>query len=136
MPNDRELRERFAALRRQDQERAGEYATFLRRAPRRATATRSTSTRATGTRAWAASGATVSLVLALFAAWLFMGRSARIASGSRQASITEWKSPTDFLLRTPGEEVLRNVPRIGDWPVFIEIQDGSRKSPAVRNPGS
>jgi len=131
MPNDRELRERFAALRRQDQERAGEYATFLRRAPRRAT-----STRATSTRAWAASGATVSLVLALFAAWLFVGRSARIASGGRQASITEWKSSTDFLLRTPGEEVLRNVPRIGDWPVFIKIQGGSRKAPAVRNPGS
>jgi hypothetical protein len=32
------------------------------------------------------------------------------------ASITEWRSPTDFLLQTPGHELLEGVPRIGQWP--------------------
>jgi hypothetical protein len=31
------------------------------------------------------------------------------------ASITEWKAPTDFLLETPGREMLRTVPEIGAW---------------------
>lgn len=31
------------------------------------------------------------------------------------ASITEWKAPTDFLLETPGREMLRAVPEIGAW---------------------
>jgi len=31
------------------------------------------------------------------------------------ASITEWKAPTDFLLETPGREMLRTVPEIGVW---------------------
>lgn len=30
-------------------------------------------------------------------------------------SITEWKAPTDFLLETPGREILRTVPEIGKW---------------------
>lgn len=28
--------------------------------------------------------------------------------------VAEWRSPTDFLLRTPGDELLRTVPRVGD----------------------
>jgi hypothetical protein len=30
-------------------------------------------------------------------------------------SITEWKAPTDFLLETPGREILQTVPEIGRW---------------------
>ncbi|MGB9122039.1 MAG: hypothetical protein WCE73_15565 [Candidatus Angelobacter sp.] len=29
--------------------------------------------------------------------------------------ITEWKAPTDFLLETPGREILQTVPEIGKW---------------------
>ena len=29
--------------------------------------------------------------------------------------ITEWKAPTDFLLETPGREILQTVPEIGRW---------------------
>jgi hypothetical protein len=32
------------------------------------------------------------------------------------ASLTEWKAPTDFLLETPGRELLETVPVIGAWP--------------------
>ena len=31
------------------------------------------------------------------------------------ALITEWQAPTDFLLETPGREMLRTVPEIGVW---------------------
>src|SRR5437016_5505963 len=31
-------------------------------------------------------------------------------------SIVTWKAPTDFLLRTPGSELLTSVPRIPDLP--------------------
>ncbi len=33
-------------------------------------------------------------------------------------SITEWKAPTDFLLETPGHEILQTVPEIGKWQGF------------------
>jgi hypothetical protein len=29
-------------------------------------------------------------------------------------SLMDWRSPTDFLLRTPGEDLLRTVPRLGE----------------------
>ena len=30
------------------------------------------------------------------------------------ASISQWKSPTDFLIETPGQKLLNTVPHIGD----------------------
>jgi hypothetical protein len=30
------------------------------------------------------------------------------------ASISQWKSPTAFLIETPGQKLLKTVPRIGD----------------------
>jgi hypothetical protein len=30
-------------------------------------------------------------------------------------SVTEWHPPTDFLLHTPGSEMLTTTPRIPDW---------------------
>src|SRR5215813_3558111 len=61
--------------------------------------------------------------------WLIAAACAAIAVGSllwirsslhrprnnAVASITEWKAPTDFLLETPGHELLRTVPEIGGW---------------------
>jgi hypothetical protein len=35
------------------------------------------------------------------------------------ASITTWKPATDFLLETPGREVLYDVPAIGAWRVAV-----------------
>ena len=35
--------------------------------------------------------------------------------GKAPVSLTEWKAPTDFLLETPGRELLRAVPEIGAW---------------------
>jgi hypothetical protein len=43
------------------------------------------------------------------------------------ASLTEWKAPTDFLLETPGRELLETVPVIGAWPDSSTISDPGRK---------
>ena len=44
-------------------------------------------------------------------------------------SITEWKAPTDFLLATPGRELLETVPQIGNWPGY-SMGAGRRRKPA------
>lgn len=47
------------------------------------------------------------------------------------ASLTEWKAATDFLLQTPGRELLETVPVIGAWPDSSTISKPAKK----RQPG-
>jgi hypothetical protein len=35
--------------------------------------------------------------------------------------ISQWRSPTDFLLRTPGDELLKTVPRVGTSAIEIKM---------------
>ena len=42
-------------------------------------------------------------------------RSERNKNEVSMVSIMEWKAPTDFLLETPGREILQTVPEIGKW---------------------
>jgi hypothetical protein len=35
--------------------------------------------------------------------------------------ISQWRSPTDFLLRTPGDELLKTVPRLGTSAIEIKM---------------
>jgi hypothetical protein len=122
MSNDRDLRERFAELRRQDQAHAGEFSNFLHRARPRANRI--------GLSVWVAAAAGLAVMIAVVV--MSIPRSGRRTIGSPEISITEWKSSTDFLLRTPGLELLRTVPRIGDWPVPTGTKGGRRPSPASR----
>jgi hypothetical protein len=49
------------------------------------------------------------------------------ARGHRQSSvraatlISEWRSPTDFLLKTPGDQLLKTVPRVGVSAIEIKV---------------
>jgi len=44
------------------------------------------------------------------------------------ATISEWRSPTDWLLRTPGDALLRSTPRVGDFYFPLEpAETGSSK---------
>jgi hypothetical protein len=49
------------------------------------------------------------------------------ARGHRQSSvraatlISEWQSPTDFLLKTPGDQLLKTVPRVGVSAIEIKV---------------
>jgi hypothetical protein len=103
--NDRDLRDRFAALRREEEANAPGFT--ARREARRAPVRR---------RAPAVLLAAVACLVAFAAAGLWM----RTAShrphpepGQTAVSLMEWKPPTDFLLETPGREMLRTVPAFG-----------------------
>lgn len=96
--DDRDLRARFAELRRQDALRAPEFAGLIRRS------------RPPMFRRMAVAAVCV-LVAGLLVLVLYPRRPAPPA-----LSLTQWRSPTDFLLQTPGRDLLRSVPRFGAWP--------------------
>ncbi len=100
MDDDRDLRERFLAARAEDERAAPSFAALLASAAARG-GSRSRISR---------------LVLAALAAALLLvllPQPGRRPRPELEPSITEWRSPTDFLLRTPGREVLGAIPRFG-----------------------
>ena len=114
LPDDM-LRRRFAALRREEDQQAPEFARLWQ--PRAGTRRRQA-------RRFAA---VASLLVALLAL-LWIRSVQRRPDDKTVASITEWKAPTDFLLVTPGSELLRTVPEIGEWQVYTAMP-GATPSP-------
>lgn len=113
---DEQLQRRIADLRREDERRAPQFTSLWRgrqRKPQRGIR-----------RLIAAAGAVIVL------AGLFGLRAVRPGSeNTTVASITEWKAPTDFLLETPGRDLLRTVPEIGGWNGF-ERMPGPETTPS------
>jgi hypothetical protein len=109
--DDRDLREYFAAVRREEEAHVPPISIL------------SLTAREHGRRRLSgklAAGATCLATLIVAAVWLLPG--SRVAhEGSNRgreqaaASITLWKPATDFLLDTPGRELLEVVPEIGEW---------------------
>jgi hypothetical protein len=105
--DDRDLRESFAALRSEEEARVPPMPSLPLRAhkPRR---------RNLG-RLVAATACLATIVAA--GVWLLPG--SRVPQEPNPelaaASITSWKPATDFLLDTPGRELLEGVPAIGEW---------------------
>lgn len=100
--NDEErLREEFMALREEDRSTAPEFSATVSAAPRRTTR-----------RHVYAAGV---LLFAVLAVAMLVGRRQQAAAPPpRQAqSLLTWSSPTGFLLQTPGQQLWREVPRIG-----------------------
>ncbi len=98
LPDDA-LRAGFAALRREEAEQAPPFAGLWGRKVH------------SGRRRW---GWFVATACVLIAAAVFWIRLRQPEPSNTVASITEWKAPTDFLLETPGSELLRSVPRFGE----------------------
>lgn len=111
---DGALRDRFAALRREDERQAPEFASLW---PGRACAPR-------GKTRWLIAAA-CALIVAVSVLWI---RSAWRKPAD--VSLAEWKAPTDFLLETPGREMLRTVPEIGEWRGYTVALPGARPAPA------
>lgn len=125
-PDDRDLQQAFAHLRAQDHRRAPRASDMLSRAKAEVAAAdvvqssesgdRSPKTRKAWVR-WGVPGLSVALAAAL-ATILLMERDsdADVAFDRVLASYVEThaslRSPTDALLRLPGDEILRTVPRI------------------------
>jgi hypothetical protein len=102
--SDEDLRERFAAWRREDAMRAPAFDRVLRTAAR--PVARPTAQLA------AVAGIVLSVAAVLFWSIQLRERTARHAETA--IPLADWRSPTDFLLETPGNALLREVPRIGD----------------------
>jgi len=59
---------------------------------------------------WAAGGA---LLAALSLVAVFNPRVPYTAGPTAAVSVSQWRSPTDFLLQSPGDPLLRSLPRLG-----------------------
>lgn len=103
--DDRNLRDRFAALRADDERLAPDFRrAFMGPAPPRRARYR---------------GLALSGLAALVALAFFFGRyggdRAPDHSAVVEPSISRWRSPTDFLLETPGRQLLQALPAVGGW---------------------
>lgn len=110
------LRRRFAVLRREEEQHAPEFALLWK-------------SRAGARRLQARWFVATACALIALLALLWMRSAQRRPEERAIASITEWKAPTDFLLETPGRELLRTVPEIGKWHIYT-AQPGATPSPA------
>jgi len=102
---DRDLRELFAASRRQEAAQAPPFDRLWQRAR---AAARSAPARAARRLGYAAAAAGV-----LAAALLLWRPVFHETEPALEASILAWRAPTDFLLETPGAELLSTVPKLG-----------------------
>ncbi|MBT8403643.1 MAG: hypothetical protein KJP18_07295 [Gemmatimonadetes bacterium] len=127
---DPALREAFQALKAEDRTRVPDAASMLARARAAADSTSSTGTpqspnpdvvplRRRGALRWGVPGLSVALAAAV-ATVLLMDRAATTPDADFERVVEAWsttggawRSPTDDLLRPPGDELLRTVPRIG-----------------------
>jgi len=120
---DPDLRRLFAELRRQEEPAAPRFAVLWGEAARRREVRRETSARhrlrpAALAGAAAAALAAVAVLAILAVAGLGWFRTAalpsdRSASRSSAPWLADWRPPTDFLLRTPGREILSAAPAFG-----------------------
>ncbi|MGH2625550.1 MAG: hypothetical protein ACRDHY_02730, partial [Anaerolineales bacterium] len=107
-PEDRELRELFAETRVEDFGRTPPFARV-----RRGRAPRPLAPRRVGLRMALAGGVLV-LLVAVGALTVLRGHREPDAEALALAhQVWAWRSPTDFLLDTPGAEYLRTIPDIG-----------------------
>jgi hypothetical protein len=116
-----DLRQAFAALRREDAEQAPPFdgvltAAQLRRGRRRL---------APVLGGLAASVAAIVIVVVVVAV------RHPPSTPPPAAGIEQWTAPTDFLLRTPGREILETTPRIGARP-FLALPGGASASGPLR----
>jgi hypothetical protein len=98
--NDSKLRRAFADLRQLDKRSTPEFDALLRRPSRRSVS------RMRSGMAMLATSLVVVLVLVVIAR-----RPSRDVSTPMQ-SISEWRAPTDVLLRTPGVEIIQSMPSL------------------------
>ena len=102
IPDDSELRRRFAQLRESDRERTPGFAQTC-------SATRARRRGPTAFRVWPLAAGLVTAA-ALAAVWL---TPTRTPPAPLAPAIADWRAPTDFLLRTPGGDVLGAMPVLG-----------------------
>ena len=122
MTGERRLRELFESARRRDEASAPRFLEVLRRERPTERAVRIP---------LAARLATIAIVLALIGLLAVSGRVARPTAvppvTGELLSSARWSGPTDFLLATPGGDLLRSTPRIGAPMPFDSVSSESPK---------
>jgi hypothetical protein len=124
--NDGDLRDRFAALRRQEEAQAPGF-TGPTVSGRKQLRPRSPSILI----------AAAACLVSIAAAGLWLRTSSHRPQsdlGKPAASIMEWIPPTDFLLVTPGHELLETVPAIGTIRTSLIARTTRHKNPKVGRP--
>lgn len=72
---------------------------------------------ASGWRSWTLAGAVAATAMALLVSALwYRGRTGKIQPEELAAAqkLAEWRAPSDSLLATPGQEILRTTPKLGE----------------------
>jgi len=120
--DENRFRELFESARRRDEASAPRFQEILRREPPTERAVRIPLT---------ARFAAIAIVLALIGLLAVSRRVARPTGDPSVAgellSSARWSGPTDFLLATPGGDLLRSTPRIGAPMPFDSVSSESRK---------
>jgi len=114
MNDDLDLRQRFEELREEERRGVPPFRTLRRSRPDRSA------------RRWALMAVALLLLIVSLSAAVFSIRWRRVAftSDDRMAArtIADWHPPTEFLLRTPGSELLTSMPSIPDGAARSLIQ--------------
>lgn len=76
-------------------------------------------------RVWTLAGATAVAVLVLIVGTAMYRRSAHTIQATEVAAaqrLTEWRAPSDSLLKTPGQEILKGMPKLGQSYLSVPVK--------------
>jgi len=81
-------------------------------------------------RVWGLSGAVAAIMLTLVVGLTLHWRAARTVPENELAAaekLAEWRAPSEGLLETPGREILRTTPRLGESYLYISVNTDEEK---------
>jgi hypothetical protein len=75
-------------------------------------------------RVWTLAGATAAIVALMIGATMYHRAAQRIPEKELAAvqRLAEWRAPSDALLATPGQEILRTMPRLGESYLNVPVK--------------
>jgi hypothetical protein len=76
-------------------------------------------------RVWTLAGAAAVVAVVLMIGVALQRRTARMIPGDELAAaqkLAEWRAPSDGLLATPGQEILRTMPRLGESYLNVPVR--------------
>jgi hypothetical protein len=75
-------------------------------------------------RVWTLAGATAAIVALMIGATIYRRATRTIPEDELAAvqKLTEWRAPSDALLVTPGQEILRTMPRLGESYLNVPVK--------------
>ncbi len=76
-------------------------------------------------RVWTLAGATAVIVVVLMIGVILQRRAARMIPGDELAAaqkLAEWRAPSDGLLMSPGQEILKTMPKFGESYLNVPVK--------------